>query len=165
MPPTIKKVKKWLVVTAHCGDYLPQLDAAIGAMGMDLVEGGIDAYYKAEFSDSKVASKVVTVKGKTRNSLNPAWNFELWLPVSTPTATNRVKHSIYDYDLLGDHDLAGCFYTNFKDVDKAKNKKIGPLWFNLYGAPLVSLSTASQALAGASSLANALTGGVNWTQK
>ena len=46
MPPTIKRELKWLVVTAHCGEYLPVLDDAVSAGGITLSSSGLDAYYK-----------------------------------------------------------------------------------------------------------------------
>ena len=65
-----------------------------------------------EFSDSKVSSKVVGVKGKSRHMMNPEWHYELWTPVTVPTATSRIKHSVWDYDTVGSHDLAGIFYVS-----------------------------------------------------
>jgi hypothetical protein len=93
-------------------------------------------YYKLEFSDAKVSSKVVGVKGRSRHMMNPEWHFELWLPVTVPTATSRIKHSVWDYDTVGAHDLAGIFYTNLKELQK--KRKTGPTWMNLYGSPLQS---------------------------
>jgi len=90
-PPTIKKQQKWLVVTAHCAEYLVMLDEAIGAAGIDLSSSGVDAFYRVDFSDSKVSSNVVTVKGKSRHMLNPEWHFELWIPILVPTATDKVR--------------------------------------------------------------------------
>jgi hypothetical protein len=53
--PTIKKEKRWYVLTTYCGDYLPMMDRAIGAGGITLMQGGIDAVYSVEFSNSKVS--------------------------------------------------------------------------------------------------------------
>jgi hypothetical protein len=156
MPPTIKKEQKWLVVTAHCGEYLPALDKAVSVGGLDLSSAGIDAFYRAEFSDSKISSKVVTVKGKSRHMLNPEWHWELWLPVLTPTATSRVKHSIWDYDMLDGNDIAGMFYSTFKETEK--KKKVGPRWVNLMGAPTVATSTSE-------TLKVAASGGTDWRAK
>jgi hypothetical protein len=152
MPPTIKKQQKWLVVTAHCGEYLVMLDEAIGAAGFELTSSGLDAFYRVDYSSSKVSSNVVTVKGKSRHMLNPEWHFELWVPVLVPTATDKVKHSVWDYDLVGDNDLAGVFYSSFKAVDAAK--KVPPAWHNLYGAPTQQDSSMSLKL-----------GGTNWREK
>jgi len=133
MPPTVKKEKKWLVITVHCGDYFPIMDEAIGAGGVDIYEAGIDAFHFVQFSDSKIATHVVKTKGMSRHMINPEFNCELWIPVTTPSATDRVKHIVYDYDLVGGNDDVSCFSTKFKDVEK--KGKIGPTWFNLYGAP------------------------------
>ena len=43
MPPTIKREQKWLVVSAHCGEYLPVLDEAVSAGGITLSSSGLDA--------------------------------------------------------------------------------------------------------------------------
>jgi uncharacterized membrane protein len=156
MPPTIKREQKWLLITAHCAEYLPMLDAALGAGGFEVSSSGIDAFYRAEFSDSVISSNVVSVKGKSRHQLNPEWHFELWIPISTPSATNKIKHSVWDYDTLGSNDVAGIFYTKLKDVEK--KKKIGPTWKNLYGAPTVATSSSA-------TLATSLGGGVDYKKK
>jgi hypothetical protein len=156
MPPTIKREQKWFVVTAHCAEYLPMLDAAVGAGGFELSSSGIDAYYKAEFSDSVISSNVASIKGASRHQLNPEWHYELWIPISTPSATNKVKHSVWDYDTLGSHDIAGLFSTTVKEVEK--KKKIGPTWKNLYGAPTVATSSST-------TMATAMGGGIDYKKK
>jgi len=156
MPPTIKREQKWLLITAHCAEYLPMLDSAVGAGGFELTSSGIDAFYRAEFSDSTISSKVTSVKGGSRHMLNPEWHYELWIPISTPSATNKVKNSIWDYDTLGSNDIAGMFYTTIKEVEK--KKKIGPTWKNLYGAPTVAISSSA-------TLATSLAGGTDFKKK
>ena len=137
MPPTIKKEKKWLIVTVYRADYLPMLDEALagGALG----QSGINAFYQVDFSDSKIKTKVKDAFGASRRQMNPEWNTELWIPVTVPTATNLVTHTVWDYDKIGDNDVAGRFKSTFKEV--AKKKKVGPSWVNLYGAPTAKPSS------------------------
>ena len=59
---------------------------------------------------------------------------------------------MWDYDLVGDNDIAGVFYSSFKAVNSAG--KLPPAWHNLYGAPTQKNNNMTLRL-----------GGVNWRDK
>jgi hypothetical protein len=134
MPPTIKTVTKWLVVTVHFAEYLPKMDTA-GLM----TSAGIDAYYTVEFGDRKpFKSKVVKIKSASRDLMNPVFNQELWIPVTFPAMSAKIRHAVWDHDWGPDPDDLVCqFVTDIKFLEKYLNKghkKLGPTWMNLYGA-------------------------------
>ena len=93
MPPSVKKKTAYLVTTFHRAEYLPIMDSAkLGS------SGGIDAFGQVEYGGIKpLRTKVRTVKGD-RAKLNPTFNDELWVPLSLPTMSSKVKYSIWDYD-------------------------------------------------------------------
>ena len=64
----------------------------------------------------------------------------------------QVKHSVWDYDIVGDNDIAGVFYSSFKAVNAVG--KLPPAWHNLYGAPTQNNNSMTLRL-----------GGVNWRDK
>lgn len=139
MPPTIKKEWQFVVTTIYEAEYLPVMDQS----AVQLVSAnGTDAFCSIEFAGGKpIKTKTRTVKGE-RSAMNPIFNYELWYPVSVPTATQSIKLSVWDYDLTGS-DLIGCFYNKFnllqrlpRDPATGHDMCTGPMWVNLYGAPV-----------------------------
>ena len=93
MPPAIKKKTAFLVTTIHRAEHLSQMDSS--TLGS---QGGIDAFVQLEHGGIKpLRTKVRTVKGD-RSQLNPIFNDELWVPISLPTMSSKVKYSVWDYD-------------------------------------------------------------------
>jgi hypothetical protein len=139
MPPSIKKEWQFVVTTIYEAEYLPVMDQSAVQM---VSSNGTDAFVAIEFAGGKpVKTKTRTVKGE-RSAMNPIFNYELWYPVSTPTATQSIKMSVWDYDFSGS-DLIGCFYNKFnllqrlpRDPSTGYDMCTGPMWVNLYGSPV-----------------------------
>eukprot|EP00602_Paraphysomonas_sp_CaronLab_P003319 CAMPEP_0185019240 /NCGR_PEP_ID=MMETSP1103-20130426/1865_1 /TAXON_ID=36769 /ORGANISM="Paraphysomonas bandaiensis, Strain Caron Lab Isolate" /LENGTH=1852 /DNA_ID=CAMNT_0027549443 /DNA_START=18 /DNA_END=5573 /DNA_ORIENTATION=+ len=133
MPPTIKKEWKYVVTSIYRAEYLPVMDQQPPGLGM-VVQNGTDAFCQVEFAGGKPQkTKVRTVKGE-RNAMNPMFNYEIWYPVSTPTATQTIKFSVWDHDVTGS-DLIATVYSKFNMIQKLGGDT-GVHWENLYGAPV-----------------------------
>ena len=134
MPPTIKKEWKYIVTSIYRAEYLPVMDQQAVQIG-GLLQNGTDAYVQVQFAGGKPQkTKVRTLKGE-RNAMNPIFNYEIWYPVSCPTATNTIKTSVWDHDVTGS-DLIASFYDKFNLIEKLPQQRTGVKWVNMYGAPV-----------------------------
>lgn len=145
MPPTIKKEWKFLVTTVYRAEYLPVMDlSAISALSAS----GTDAFVSVSFAGGKATkTKVKTLKGD-RSAMNPIFNYEIWIPVSCPTASQTCRISVWDYDLSG-NELIATFYTKFNVLERLRGNSSGVYWSNLYGAPEDSAFSLKSAATGA----------------
>ena len=134
MPPSIKKEWKYIVTSIYRAEYLPVMDQNAVQIG-SLVENGTDAFCQIEFSGSKpIKTKIRTLKGK-RAAMNPIFNYEIWYPITVPTATQSIKLSVWDYNLTGSN-LIATAYTKYGIISKISRPE--PFWINLYGAPVAA---------------------------
>jgi hypothetical protein len=64
------------------------MDGKIGVGVLTARSAGTDAFCQLQFAGGKVIkTKVKTVYGNSRASINPVFNYELWYPISMPTMT------------------------------------------------------------------------------
>jgi hypothetical protein len=128
MPPSITRETIWLVTTVYRAEHLPQMDDS-----NLLTKGGIDAYLQVEFAGGKpLRTKVKSLKGE-RAALNPEFYCELWYPITVPTATQQIKYSMWDRDLLSANELLATCYAKFGVVNGVPDKKLDPHWINFWG--------------------------------
>ena len=74
---------------------IPIMDGALGVRGLNVKSPGTDAFCSLTFAGAKpFKSKIKTVKGNTRLSMNPVFNCDLWYPISIPTMT-QVNMYVY----------------------------------------------------------------------
>ena len=128
MPPTIKKTWVYVVVNVFRAEWLPCMD------GNNLLsESGTDAYFQLEIGNSPpVRTRIVTCKG-TRANINPAFNYELWMPISIPTMTQMIKCSMWDHDKGSSNELIAYCFEKYNIIDRQTPKQTGTKWVNLYG--------------------------------
>ena len=127
MPPQIERQLKFLVITIHAADNLPAMDA-------DTIfsKAGIDAYVEAVFgSMPAVRTRFKTIKGPS-GTLKASFDTELWMPVLTPTMTNKIELSLWDYDRLAKNDRVGTIFLKYNAIEKYGRP---PVWMPVYGAP------------------------------
>ena len=63
-----------------------------------------------------------------KKNFNPTWDTQIYIPFSTPTMTNKIMMSVYDWDAIGKND---CIGTNFFKLTELKTDKIDwsiPRW-------------------------------------
>ena len=127
MPPQIERQLKFLVLTVHRADHMPAMDSETV-----LSKAGIDAYVEASFAGNPpIRTKYKTVKGVS-GQLAANFDTELWMPVLTPTMTNRIELTLWDYDRLASNDRVGTIYLKFNQIEKHGRS---PMWMPVYGAP------------------------------
>src|SRR3546814_7253414 len=63
-------------------------------------------------------------------------NDELWVPLSLPTMSSKVKYSVWDYDRIGANEVVGTWHFNFQVLQALGSRRLGPYWVSLYGAPI-----------------------------
>ncbi len=127
MPPQIERQLKFLVITIHAADNLPAMDS-------DTIfsKAGIDAYVEAVFgSMPAVRTRYKTIKGES-GKLKANFDTELWMPVLTPTMTNKIELTLWDYDRLAKNDRVGTIFLKFNTIEKHGRP---PVWMPVYGAP------------------------------
>jgi hypothetical protein len=101
-------------------------------MDEGLGTNGIDGFVAVTFAgNDPLKTKFVTSHGKA--NLTCVWNEELWLPVLTPTMSNKIEVAVWDYDKLRPNDRVGTILLNFEDVCNGKMK--AAKWYSVYGAP------------------------------
>jgi hypothetical protein len=129
VPPTLKKSWKYVVATIWRAEGLPIMD------GQTLVsESKTDAFFQLEFAGGKpIRTRIKTVKG-SRHDMNPTFNYELWYPVSVPTATQLIKASVWDSDTTH-NELIAMHTERFNLLERTNNRDTGVKWVSLYGAP------------------------------
>jgi hypothetical protein len=93
-----------------------------------------------------------------RDGLCPEWNTELWIPLWSPTATDRIKHVVADAEIASLETVA-THYTKYREIDAADGKKTAVKWVNLYGAPTAATRILTQLTDG---LKVGLEGGVDY---
>ncbi len=137
MPPAIKRETHIFEVRLHQAECLPMLDQKLfGGLLGSIGTGGIDAFAKVLFGSGKeIRSKVKSVKSNKQTELNVAWNERIFIPVSIPTMNNKIQISVWDWDRLEPNERVANVFENFKVLQRVGGK-IGPRWYNLYGAPL-----------------------------
>jgi hypothetical protein len=134
--PTIRKEWQYLVVSVYRCEALPVMDGKVGVGMLTAKQAGTDAFCQLQFAGGKVVkTKVKTVHGTNRASINPIFNYELWYPVSMPTMTQIIKFTVWDHDLEGS-ELIGVITEKLKSVaDPTKSASQRLRWYNMYGAP------------------------------
>ncbi|OQS01372.1 hypothetical protein ACHHYP_01203 [Achlya hypogyna] len=130
VPPSIKQDIKFLVMTVHVGEHLPPMDSLFKGLRQ-----GIDAYVEAGLgSSATVRTRVKSLSG-ARHLLNPAFHDELWLVLREPSLSNKITISTKAWDKVGVDQLVATSYQSLRYI-KSVGGTVGPMWINLYGAPL-----------------------------
>jgi len=128
VPPCVKRENCYLVTTIHKCEYLPVMD------NNTFSKSGIDAFVKVEMGTASKKTKVVTIKGD-RGALNPAFDSEIWLPVTVPVMSDTIKMTIWDEDSgPAGNSLVGTVTDKFNLLNEDSNKSTPPHWLNIYGA-------------------------------
>ncbi|CAK4632712.1 unnamed protein product [Aphanomyces euteiches] len=129
MPPSVQQNVKFLIVKLHAGEHLPAMDQSLTQ------KGGLDAYVECSLGGGKrIRTRVKTVKGE-RHLLNPSFNDDLYLVLREPSMANKITFCVKDWDRIGADEVVAHAYQSI-GVIKSMNGKLGPMWINLYGAPL-----------------------------
>ena len=136
-PPNILKQWVFVVVAVYEAEYLPVMDRSVVSLRKD----GIDAFVELQFAaNPPLNSRVKTIKGVSREAMSPTFNYELWVPVSIPSASQAVKFTVWDKNAVGS-ELVGSHYTTLKflqslppDPVTGQENSTGVYWANIYGA-------------------------------
>ncbi|CAK4072437.1 unnamed protein product [Aphanomyces euteiches] len=138
MPLSVKQEVNFLVVSVHVGEDLPPMDS-VAVLGQKLKQG-IDAYVECSLGGGKSIRTRVKTKNGERRQLSPAFNDELWMVLREPSMANKVSLVVKDWDRVGSDEVVAHSYQSLRLIKKmcsASSTGIyGPLWLNLYGAPL-----------------------------
>ena len=137
-PPYIVKEWVFIVVAVYEADYLPVMDRSM----LNFKKDGTDAYAELQFSSNPpVRTRIRTLKGNSREAMNPIFNYELWVPVSLPSASQHISFSMWDHDVGSPNDLIGTYYSSLKrllllprDPLTGLERSTGLIWANLYGS-------------------------------
>lgn len=114
--PTIRKEWQFLVVSVYRCEALPVMDGKVGVGVITARAAGTDAFCQLQFAGGKILkTKVKTVQGNSRASINPVFNYEMWYPISMPSMTQIIKFSVWDYDMEG-NELIGIITEKLKSV-------------------------------------------------
>ncbi|KAF0685790.1 Aste57867_22398 [Aphanomyces stellatus] len=127
MPSSVQQSVKFLVATIHNGEHLP-------AMDQSLTKQGIDAYVEVSLGSKPIRTRVKTKNGE-RHLLNPAFNDDMYLVLREPSMANKITLCVKDWDRFGSDEVVAHVYQTVSLI-KAMNGNLGPMWLNLYGAPL-----------------------------
>ncbi|CAM9992524.1 unnamed protein product [Ectocarpus sp. 6 AP-2014] len=73
----------------------------------------------------------------TRSSMAPNWRTQLWVPVSIPSMSGSVKTVVKDWDSMTEDETVASVNCKLKEIEGLPDRRHGPRWFPLYGAPLV----------------------------
>ena len=93
--------------TLGVGQVLARLQRRAVVRDLNSLQGGIDAMLGVTFAGN------TPLKTKHPNKKGPApiavaWNEQLWLPVTVPTATSTITCLVEDWDRLGENDKVPC---------------------------------------------------------
>jgi hypothetical protein len=133
--PVIQKEWKYLVCKFYKCEGLPVMDGDVGVGVVKLDSAGTDAYCQITMGGgTPIKTKVVSTHGKSRTMMNPAFNTEMWYPVSIPTTAQVIKFTLWDVDFTGS-ELIGVTTERFNVISKAPLQDLGLRWYNMYGAP------------------------------
>ncbi|RHY24406.1 hypothetical protein DYB25_000601 [Aphanomyces astaci] len=143
MPPSVKQEVSFLVMTVHVGEDLPAMDS-VTVLGQKLKQG-IDAYVEASLAgNASIRTRVKSKKGE-RYQLCPAFNDELWVVLREPSLANKVTIAVKDWDRIGSDEVVAHSYQSLRLIRKmctaSSTGAYGPMWLNLYGAPLTFTSS------------------------
>ncbi|ETV80250.1 hypothetical protein H257_06591 [Aphanomyces astaci] len=131
MPPSVQQQVKFLVVKIHNGEHLPAMDQSLGKQG-------IDAYVECSLGGSggnaSIRTRVKTKKGE-RHLLNPAFNDDMYLVLREPSMASKITFKVMDWDRVGSDEVVAHAYQSISLI-RSMNGELGPMWINLYGAPL-----------------------------
>ncbi|KAF0685797.1 Aste57867_22405 [Aphanomyces stellatus] len=139
MPLSVKQEVSFLVCAIHVGQDLPPMDS-VSVLGQKLKQG-IDAYVSCELvGGAKPIRTRVKTKNGERHQLCPAFNDELWLVLREPSLANKVVLVVKDWDRLASDEIVAHSYHSLRLIKKmcsaSDSGTFGPMWLNLYGAPL-----------------------------
>lgn len=143
------------------------MDGKVGIGLATVQRAKTDAYCKMSFAGGKnLKLKPVTVHGESRAQINPAFNYEMWYPVSVPTMTQLVRFSVWDKDPT-QSELIGNIHEKYSRVAKMPGQATDLQWYNMYGAPEFKndklLSNIKKGAAGIAKRANqALGADIDW---
>lgn len=84
---------------------------------------------QVEFGKIKFKSSTVSRTGSS-TVLNPCFDEEIWIPVSMPTVTKKLKFTIYDKDSIRDERVA---VVHMDITDLLRFRHGATRWINLYG--------------------------------
>jgi Ca2+-dependent lipid-binding protein len=93
--------------------------------------GTIDLFYQLDFSGKRWKSNIVTMKDDVC-----VHNYEFWVPLSCPLASDRLVIKLFDYDMGKSDEIVGSLVFSLKKlVSKGSNGGFYS-WYNVYGSPL-----------------------------
>jgi len=122
MPPEVEQHGCLLRIQCLYVDELPVMDEG-------LIGGKCDPYVRVEFAGIDISTP------HDKSGLKVDILTELSIPVMEPTMSSTIKIHVYDYDQAGSDDRIASFTYDYEKIKAAKDKKIPPMWFPLYGAP------------------------------
>ncbi|OQS02130.1 hypothetical protein THRCLA_05475 [Thraustotheca clavata] len=130
MPSSVKQDVVFLVCKIHVGEHLPPMDSLLGGL-----KQGLDAYVQCSLGSGKPTRTRVKTKSGERHTLNPAFNDELWLVMREPSMANQIVLCVKDWDKIGKDEVVAHSYQSLRLIKKLGGS-MGPMWINLYGAPI-----------------------------
>ncbi|KDO24696.1 hypothetical protein SPRG_10230 [Saprolegnia parasitica CBS 223.65] len=130
MPSSVKQEVNFLVCRIHVGEHLPPMDSLLGGF-----KQGLDAYVQCSLGNTKPIRTRVKSKSGERHQLNPAFNDELWLVLHEPSLANQIVVCVKDWDKVGKDEVVAHSYQSLRVIKKLGGR-MGPMWLNLYGAPI-----------------------------
>jgi hypothetical protein len=129
MPPTVTQNVRFVALTIHKAEELPPMDFTV------VGKSGLDAYVKANLAGGDSIRTRVRSKKGARHELSPSFNEELLLVMREPSMADKISIGVYDWDRVGSDEVVGHIFQSIKML-KAMGGRIGPLWANIYGAPV-----------------------------